>query len=209
LGIIDDILIFGHTRQEHDERLKSVLERARSKGIKFNPDKCRIGVKEVPFFGHLITASGLKPDPSKVEAISKIEAPKNRAELETLLGMVNYLQKFAPNLAEITSPMRSLLRKEQEFMWDCPQTQAFEQMKAIITKSPVLAYFDPKKQVILECDASKQGVGAAIIQDGRPVAFASKTLTPTEVGYANIEREMLAILFACKRFHQYIYMVGQ
>ena len=83
-----------------------------------------------------------------------------------------------------------------------PRRKAFDRMKTVITQSPVLAFFNDKKPVTLECDASKQGVGATIMQDGRAVAYTSKTLTPTEQGYANIEREMLAILFGCKHFHQ-------
>ncbi|XP_053403234.1 uncharacterized protein K02A2.6-like [Mercenaria mercenaria] len=204
-AIVDDILVYGRSREEHDLNLKNALERARSKGVKFNPDKCVIGVTEVPFFGHLITSTGLKPDPSKIEAIANLEVPKTRRELENILGMANYMQKFAPNLAEVTSPMRALLKKDVEFLWDVPQTQSFDKMKDIITHSPVLAYFDPKQPVILECDSSLYGCGAALFQNGRPVAFASKTLTETESRYANIEREMNAIVFSCSRFHQYIY----
>lgn len=203
--IVDDILISGRTRIEHDRNLTATLQRARENGIKFNPDKCRIGLSEVPFFGHVITSSGLKPDSTKIEACVNVEAPKTRGELETFLGMVTYLQKFAPNLAEITSPLRMLLKKDVEFVWDQPQSDAFSKVKQVITQSPVLAYFDPKKPVYIECDASMNGVGAAIMQDGQPVAYASKTLTQTERNYANIEREMLAIVFACQRFHQYIY----
>ncbi len=162
-------------------------------------------MSEVPFFGHVITSSGLKPDSTKIEACVNVEAPKTRGELETFLGMVTYLQKFAPNLAEITSPLRMLLKKDVECVWDQPQSDAFSKVKQVITQSPVLAYFDPKKPVYIECDASMNGVGAAIMQDGQPVAYASKILTQTERNYANIEREMLAIVFACQRFHQYIY----
>jgi len=144
-ALVDDLLVTGKTRQEHDTNLLRCLERARAKGIRFNPDKCKIAVQEVTFFGHVISSNGLKPDPSKIEAITKLGIPQNRTELETLLGMVNYLQKFAPNLAEVTSSMRSLLKKDVEFIWDHAQTDAFNKMKHIITQSPVLAFFDPKK----------------------------------------------------------------
>ena len=144
-AIADDILIYGRTREEHDRNLRSVLDRAREKGIRFNPEKCTIGVNEVPFFGNIITDKGLKADPSKIEAILKLEVPDSREKLERFLGMVNYLSKFAPNLSEITSPLRSLLKKETEFLWDEPQSRAFERVKQTITQSPVLAYYDPKK----------------------------------------------------------------
>ncbi|XP_060598220.1 uncharacterized protein K02A2.6-like [Ruditapes philippinarum] len=122
-AIVDDILIYGKTREEHDANLRNALERAHSKRVKFNPDKCIIGVNEVPFFGHLITSTGLKPDPSKIEAIMNLKIPENRQQLENVLGMANYLQKFSPNLAEVTSPMRSLLKKDVEFVWDFSQTE--------------------------------------------------------------------------------------
>ena len=204
-AIVDDILIYGRTREEHDRNLQSVLDRAREKGIRFNPEKCTIGVNEVPFFGNIITDKGLKADPSKIEAILKLEVPDSREKLERFLGMVNYLSKLAPNLSEITSPLRSLLKKETEFLWDEPQSRAFERVKQTITQSPVLVYYDPNKELTLEVDSSKDGIGACLMQENRPIAFASKSLTQAEIGYAQIEKELLAILFGCKRFHQYTY----
>ena len=114
-AIVDDILIYRRTREEHDRNLRSVLDRASEKGIRFNPEKCTIGVNEVPFFpffGNIITDKGLKADPSKIAAILKLEVPDSREKLERFLGMVNYLSKFAPNLIEITSPLRSLLKRK-------------------------------------------------------------------------------------------------
>ena len=144
----------------------------------------RICVTEVPFFGHLITAQGLKADPDKVRRLYDLPSPQNREQLENVLGMANKLQKFAPNLAQITGPMRDLLKSDSEFVWDRPQNEAFQRMKQVIGQHPVLAYFDHKKPVTLECESSKYGTGATILQEGHPAAFASKTLTSTEVGYA-------------------------
>ena len=143
--LVDDILVWGRTPKEHDQNLTQVLIRARERGIKFNPLKCTIGVKSVPFFGHVITDTGLQADPKKIEAISKLKTPDSREKVETLLGLVNYMAKFAPNLAEVTAPIRSLLKKEVEFLWDAPQEIALSKVKDIITQSPVLGYYDPKK----------------------------------------------------------------
>jgi len=207
VSIVDDILVFGKSREEHDENLKRVLERARQVGIRFNPEKMEIGTNEVKYFGHVVSAEGLKPDPEKVAAIEEMKPPKDRNELETVLGMITYLAKFAPNLSEITKPMRLLLAKDVEFAWDKPQIDAFQKVKDIITKSPgpVLAFYEPNKDLTLQVDASKYGLGASLLQDGKPVAYASKSLTPCEVNYAQIEKELFAILFGCKRFHQYVY----
>jgi len=204
-AIVDDTLIYGKTRAEHDQNLRNALNRAREKGVRFNPDKCVIGVTEVPFFGHVISDTGLKPDTSKIEAVLQIPAPDCRAKLETFLGLVNYLGKFTQNLSEVTHPLRSLLQKDTEFVWDEPQNRAFELVKKIITETPVLRYFDPQKQLVLETDASKHGLGCCIMQDGQPIAFASKSLTKSEIHYTQIEKELLAILFGCKKFHQYTY----
>ena len=113
----------------------SLIELARKE---FVSTQKSVGVNEVPFFGNIITDKGLKADPSKIEAILKLEVPDSRKKLERFLGMVNYLSKFAPNHNEITSSLRSLLKKETEFLWDEPQSRAFERVKQTITQSPVL-----------------------------------------------------------------------
>ena len=204
--IVDDILVYGKTREDHDKNLQAVLQRSLDQGIRFNEDKLEVGVSEVEYFGHLLTSEGLKPDPAKVTAVENMQQPTNKAELETILGMVNYLSRFAPNLSEVTAPMRQLLPKDVEFCWESPQSDAFEKMKQIITKpGQVLAYFDPTKDLTLQCDASKYGLGSALLQEGKPIAYASKSLTPSEVNYAQIEKEMYAILFGCRKFHHFVY----
>ncbi|MCG7879449.1 MAG: RNase H-like domain-containing protein, partial [Candidatus Thiodiazotropha endolucinida] len=192
VAIVDDILVYGRTREEHDQNLCNVIKRSLEKGIRFNEDKLVVGVQQVEYFGHILTAQGVKPSPNKVSAVSNMDPPTNRAELETFLGMINYLSKFCPNLEEISSPLRKLLVKDVEFTWDTPQADAFQKVKDIITQTPgpVLAYYDPKKPLTLQCDASKSGLGATIMQDGRPIAYASKSLTTTETLYAQIEKEL-------------------
>lgn len=206
-AIVDDILVFGKTKEEHDANLRAVLTRTREKGIRLNPDKSMICVPEVSYFGHKLTREGIKPDPEKISAIRDMSPPKNKSELETILGMVNYLSRFAPNLSEINAPIRLLLKQNNEFVWDETQTQAFEKMKELITREPgpVLSYYDPGKELRLQVDASKSGLGAVLLQDHKPIAYASKSLTPTEENYAQIEKELYAVVFGCKRFHAYVY----
>ena len=133
---------------------------------------------------------GMQPHTKKIAAIQEMEPPRNKQALETLLGMVNYLAKFTLNLAETTAPMRSLLKKDSEFVWDCAQQTAFDKMKLLITSAGTLAYYDVKKEVTLEVDASKHGLGAVLMQERKPVAYASKSLSPTEQEYAQIEKEI-------------------
>ena len=204
-AIVDDILVYGSSKEQHDTNLRSVLLRARSKGVKFNADKAVICVSEVPYFGHILSSKGLKADPEKISAILNMEPPRDRNELQTVLGMITYLSRFAPSLSEITTPIRSHTRENTEFIWDSSQQQAFDKVKQTITQAPVLVYYDPHKPLTLQVDASKHSLGATLLQEGKPIAFASKSLTNTEVNYAQIEKETYAILFGCKRYHQYVY----
>ena len=206
-AIVDDILIYGRTKEEHDENLRAMLQRSRERGVKLNPEKSTICATAVSYFGHRITKDGVKPDPAKIAAVRDMEPPKNRAELETILGMVNYLSKFAPMLSDVNAPMRHLLKESSEFIWDAQHDEAFKKMKELITQEPgpVLTYFDPSKELRLQVDASKYGLGAVLLQEGKPIGYASKSLSDSEINYAQIEKELYAILFGCKRFHQYIY----
>ena len=178
--LVDDVLISGSTQEEHDMTLRQALERAKERKLKLNPEKLTVGVQQVDYFGHLVTSEGLKPDPAKVNAIMNMPAPTDKKELSTILGMMTYLSKFSPSLSEATKPMRDVLKDDVEFSWDKPQQDAFEKTKTLISNTPVLAYFDPQKKLVLEVDASKHGLGAAIYNDGKPIAFASKALNNTE-----------------------------
>ena len=187
------------------ETLQAALERSSTKNLKLNPDKLEVGATEVQYFGHIISSEGLKPDPAKVKAVQDMSPPINEKELQNMLGMINYLAKFAPQLSETRRPTRDLLKENVEFIWDHKQDEALKKAKELILCQHVLAYFDPGKPITLQVDASQHGVGGALFQEGRPIAFAPKSLSKAEEKYAQIERELYAILFGCKRFHQYVY----
>ena len=155
------------------------------------------------YFGHVLYDKRVQPDPKKIAAIQAMEPPRDKHELESLLGMVNYLSKFTPSLAKATAPLRSLLRKGSKFLWDCAQEAALGKMKTLIASAGTLAYVDAKNSVTLEVDASEHGLGAVLLQNDKPVA--SKSFTPSEQDYAQIEKEMYAIVFGTERFYQYIY----
>ena len=203
--LVDDILIAGKSQQDHDVNLKSALNRCQEKNIHLNPDKLTVGATEVKYFGHIISAEGLKPDPAKVKAIQEMPPPTSKKDLQTYLGMVTYLSKFTPSLSETTKPMRDLLKEDVDFIWDENTSAAFQATKKLISAQPTLAFFNPAKPITLQVDASQHGLGAVLLQDEKPVAYASKSLTLTEQNYAQIEKELCAILYGCKHFHQYIY----
>ena len=203
--IVDDILVWGETVDQHDERLEKVLKRAEEINLKLNPGKCKIRVDKVTYIGHLLSAEGIKPDPEKVRALVDYPAPKNKQELQRFLGMINYVSKFVQNFSENTAAIRENLKKENEWSWTEQHEEEFNGLKQAISNPPVLKYYDSSKPVTLTCDASKSGLGAACLQNGYPIAYASRAMTRTEQNYAQIEKELLAVVFACRKFDDYVY----
>ena len=204
IGISDDIIIHGSTEAEHDTRLKSFLETAKKEGLTFNSQKCKIKQQEITFFGRRYTKDGIFPDPDKVEDILKMETPKDK-ELRTFLGMTTYLSDHIPKFSEKTAILRDLLKQDSVFLWDSQYDEAFTNLKQAMSKVVELKYYNPAEATTVEVDSSMKGLGAALIQNGRAVAFASKALTKTVTNYSNIERECLAVVHGIHRFHTYLY----
>ncbi|GFO20541.1 polyprotein [Plakobranchus ocellatus] len=134
-----------------------------------------------------------------------MSAPEDKTGVQRILGMVNFLSPFIPNMSTLTGPLRLLLKKEVQFQWNHEQEGALQQVKKTLSAETVLKLYDSKSNVKIQCDASSTGLGACLLQEGRPVAYASRALTECETRYAQIEREMLAIVFAAERFSNYIY----
>lgn len=209
--VADDILISGEgdTVQEavkdHDKKLLTLLERCREKGVKLNKEKFKLKMTEIPYVGHVLTRDGLKPDPSKIDAIKGMRRPTDVKGVQRLVGLANYLTRFLKKLADICEPLRQLTRKDAEWHWSDVHESAFKKIKEAASQAPVLRYFDPAKETVLQCDASDTGLGATLLQNGQPVAYASRSLTDTERNYAQIEKELLAIVFGAEKFNQYTY----
>ena len=131
--------------------------------------------------------------------------PQNKEELHTFLGLMNYLAQFIPKFSQKAHDLRALLKQDAYWVWEPSHQKCFDNLKAEIKHSACLKYYDTKKPLFLDVDASLKGLGAALVQDGCPVAFASKTLTDTQSRYTNIEREMLAVIWGIKQYHQYLF----
>jgi len=155
--------------------------------------------------GHVLTNDGLKPDPEKVKSIKDMPIPEDKKGMKRFLGTVNYLSKFIPNLSQVAVPLRELTKDGTNFVMSTLAVEAVEKLKNMISEDVELRYFDVKKPVVIECDASYSGLGAVMMQDNKPVSYASRTLTETERKYHPIELECLSVLFACTKFDQYIY----
>ena len=202
---VDDILARGTDSKEHDVNLLRLLETARANGIRFNPKKLQFKTTKCEFFGQTLTPEGMKIDERKVEAIRQMQAPSDKKGLQSFLGMVNYLKRYSVHLTRLSEPLQPLIRESAEWSWNSSQQKAFDSTKDELTETPVLAYFNPKAEHVVQTDASMKGLGAVLLQEGRPVIYVSRTLTPAEERYSNIERELLGLVFGMERLHNYVY----
>lgn len=202
---IDDILIHGKDKVEHDKRLMEVMNKCKEINLKLNKDKCKFGLTELKYLGQIVSKDGLKIDPKRIAAICNMPTPTDKDGLRRFLGMVNYVTKFCPNLSEKSSILRDLLRNDVEYTWNACHDKCYEGIKTILSSPTTLKLFDVHKPVTVSVDASKSGIGAVLLQDNQPVEYASCTMTTAQQHYAQIEKEMLAIEFGLTRFHQYIY----
>ena len=209
--MVDDFVVvgFGDTLEDavrdHNHNLEAFLQRCAARGIRLNSNKVQLRRQEVPFIGHVATDKSLRADPTNVDAITRMPPPTDVAGVQRLLGMAQYLAKFLPHLTDVTKPLRELTHKDVEWVWDKPQEDAFQKLQKAIMNTPVLRYYNLKEEATLQCNASQSGLGAALMQNGQPVAYASRAMTEAETQYAQIEKELLAIVFACDRFDIYIY----
>ena len=210
IGIHDDTVIFGVDQEDHDANLINLLNVCQKEGLVLNSKKLELRRERVTFFGAEYSAQGMHPDPKKVQGITEMTAPMDKQQLQSFLGMVNYMGTFIPNLSHHTEPLRAMLKKDNVFHWEDQQTRSFQQVKTLIAKANTtpLRYYYRNLPVTVQVDASLRGLGACLIQKHKgkdqPIAFASKSLTDAETRYANIERELLAIVFACQRFSTYL-----
>lgn len=201
----DDLLICGESEQEHDAILDKVFERAKEHNVRFNHNKFQYKLKQVKYFGHIFSEQGMQIDPDRVSAITSMKSPTNKKELQIFLGMVNYLRKFIPHLADVASPLQLLLKKNVEWLWTSVHEDVYSKIKNKISKAPVLQNFNDNLPITIQCDASKDGLGCCLLQNGKPVSFASRSLTPAERNFSQIEKELLSVAWSTRKFHYYIY----
>ena len=204
-GIADDMVIFGRNEEEHDRNLILFLETTRKNGLVLNKKKLQFKKEEVSFFGHRWNSTGISPDPKKTESILKMQFPPDKETMHYFLGLVNFLNRYTPKLAELCSPLRKLILKDSHYSPGDPEHAAFDAIKAEFKKKIILPYFDRNKETILQTDASKKGFGAVILQEEQPIYYASRALTSAEKNYQNLEREAQAAVWGMEKFHYFLY----
>lgn len=206
---VDDVVCWGSTLEQHNERLIKVLQNIRKHGLKLNRAKCQFGVEEITFLGDKLSRAGIEPDTRKIKAIREMPRPEDKKGVLRVLGMINFSGKFIPTLSTKTEHLRQLLHHKCDFKWTDSHEEEWKTLKTILTTEPVLTFFDPSKRIKISTDSSRNGIGAVLLQadgeDWRPVAYASRAMTATECRYAQIEKECLGLVYGFEKFHSYVY----
>ncbi|RVW70601.1 Transposon Ty3-G Gag-Pol polyprotein [Vitis vinifera] len=202
---VDDILIYSKSREEHGHHLHMALQKLRENQLYAKLEKCDFWLQEIQFLGHMVSQEGISVDPTKVEAVTKWERPKNVFEVRSFLGLAGYYRRFVENFSRIACPMTRLTRKGVNFDWNDRCEESFQELKRRLTTAPVLITPISGERYTVYCDASKNGLGCVLMQRGRVVAYASRQLKNHEQNYPTHDLELAAIVFALKLWRHYLY----
>ncbi|KAG8490957.1 hypothetical protein CXB51_014090 [Gossypium anomalum] len=180
---IDDTLVYSRDETEHAKHIRLVLQMLRDKHLYGKFSKCEFWLREVSFLGHVVSASGIRVDPSKILAVLKWKPPRNVTEVRSFLGLAGYYRRFVKGFSMIATLMTKLLYKDVKFEWSEKCQKSFDQLKTYLTKAPVLVQPESGKEFVIYSDASLLRLGCVLMQEGRVVAYASRQLKPHEKNY--------------------------
>ncbi|WVZ80632.1 LOW QUALITY PROTEIN: hypothetical protein U9M48_028091 [Paspalum notatum var. saurae] len=194
---IDDILIYSKTEEEHEEHLRLVLQKLRDHKLYAKLSKCEFWLDQVPFLGHIVSKGGIMVDPSKISSVMDWKVPEVVKEVRGFLGLAGYYRRFIESFSGIAKPMTSLLEKGVPFIWTKERQAAFDELKKRLTTAPVLTLPDLTKSFTVYCDASKEGLGCVLMQEGK--------LRKHEVNYPTHDLELAAVVHALKIWRHYLF----
>ena len=209
LCMMDDIIISGDFREEHDARAKAGLKRLEENRVTLNSGKCDSAKSNVSYIGHMSLSQGIEADLANVQAIMEMEQPTDVGDIRRFISKTNQLGKISPKLATITKPLRDLLSKQNQWTWGQSQAHAFEEVKREHSHTPVLALYVPNLETTVSAIASSFGLGTVLLQRHdetmRPVAYASRAMTATEQRYFQIDKEALLTTRSLVKFSDDLY----
>nr|GEV90614.1 putative reverse transcriptase domain-containing protein [Tanacetum cinerariifolium] len=203
--VIDDILVFSKSKEEHEDHLRTVLQTLRQEKLYAKFSKCEFWLSSVGFLGHIILAEGITMDPVKVEAITKWPRPTSVTEVRSFLGLAGYYRRFVEGFSRLALPLTKLMRKGENFVWNKEREKSFEELKQRLVSAPILTLPSGSGGFQIYSDASKKGLGCVLMQHGKVIAYASRQLKPYEVNYPTHDLELAAVFFALKIWRHYLY----
>ena len=201
---LDDIILISKDFEQHLKLLESVMSRLEAAGLTINLAKCHLCRRELKYLGYVVNEYGLQVDPDKVRAIAEFKRPVDAKGVKRFAGMASWYRRFIMNFATIMSPLHRLTAKNIKYRWTDDCEEAFSTIKERLMTAPVLVCPDFSKPFELHCDASSYGLGAVLAQEGRPVAYASRSLSKCERKYTTTEQECLAVVWAVEHFRGYL-----
>lgn len=205
---LDDIVVLSSTFQEHLNDLKTIFTIARKHRLRIHRAKCSFCCNTIKYLGHVISSDGIATDPSKVSSILDMKPPRNPKEVQTFLQTCSWYRRFIPKFSEVARPLSVLTKQHTPWKWEESEQKSFNELKRLLTASPILRQPDFDQPFKVCCDASSYAIGAALLQgndkDERPIEFASRLLTSAEVNYSATDREALAVVWALDKFRSYI-----
>ena len=204
-GIADDMIIAGKDEMEHDKNFQAFMEKCMENNLTLNAEKIQFKQKQVSFYGHVWSENGISPDPKKIQALKHMEFPPDKETMRSFLGMINYLNRYSALSAHLAALLSSLTHQAADYKPEKTHMENFQRLKMEISKTEALPYFNTSAETTLQTDASKKGLGACLIQNGKVVCYASRSLTKTELNYQNLEREALGTIWGMEKFHYFLY----
>jgi hypothetical protein len=206
---LDDITVFSKSDNEHCCHLRKVFSKCRRFGLSLNPKKYLFTMNEGKLLGHIVSAGGVRIDPSRVEAIHTLSLPRSKKEVQAFLGRINFLRRFVSNFAELVKHMTTMLRKGNEVKWTVEPRESFVQIKRSLTEAPVLISPDYSKDFMIFSFASYDTVAIVLLQKNdqgqeQPISFYSKALRDAELQYEIMEKQAYVLVKALKAFRVYV-----
>ena len=202
---IDDILMYSKDRENHDTHLRVVLETLRKEHLYAKLSKCEFWLDEASFLGHIVSKEGIRVDPKKIEVVVEWKPPRNVTEVRSFLGLAGYYRRFVKGFSMTAAPMTRLLQKNVKYECNEKCQRSFEKLKAFLTKAHVLTQPTCGKEYVIFSDASLNGLGWVLMQEGKVVAYASRQLKPHEKNCPMHDLELAVIVFALKIWRHYLY----
>ena len=204
-GIADDMIIAGKDEMEHDRNFLVFMEKCMENNLTLYSEKIQFKQSQVSFYGHIWSRHGISPDTKKIQALKHMEFPPDKETMRSFLGMINYLNRYSALSAHLAAPISTLTHQVTDYKPGKVHLENFQQLKMEISNVKALPYFNINVETTLQTDASKKGLGACLIQNGKVVCYASRALTKAEENYQTLEQEALGTIWGMEKFHYFLY----